>query len=95
MTFRQQQRTISACFVGTLLALAAEAQAQSGEPLKIGYGIAQTGGIAANGRSALLAHKIWEEDINAKGGLRSKKSGRMGGRLGSWITRTLPAFALG
>src|SRR5260370_40631424 len=24
-----------------------------------------------------------------------KKSGRMGGRLESWITRTLPAFALG
>jgi branched-chain amino acid transport system substrate-binding protein len=37
--------------------------------LKIGYGIAQTGGPAPNGKSALLAHKIWEEDINAKGGL--------------------------
>jgi branched-chain amino acid transport system substrate-binding protein len=72
MTFRQQQRMIAACFVGTLLALAApaaQAQAQSGEPLKIGYGIAQTGGLAPNGKSALLAQKIWEEDINAKGGL--------------------------
>jgi branched-chain amino acid transport system substrate-binding protein len=27
------------------------------------------GGLAANGRSALLAHKIWEEDTNATGGL--------------------------
>jgi branched-chain amino acid transport system substrate-binding protein len=69
MTFQQQQRTIAACFVGTVLALAAQAQAQSGEPLKIGYGIAQTGGLAPNGKSALLAQKIWEEDINAKGGL--------------------------
>jgi len=72
MTFRQQQRMIAACFVGTLLALAApaaQAQAQSGEPLKIGYGIAQTGGLAPNGKSALLAQKIWEGDINAKGGL--------------------------
>jgi branched-chain amino acid transport system substrate-binding protein len=63
---------IAACFVGTLLALAApaaQAQAQSGGPLKIGYGIAQTGGLAPNGKSALLAQKIWEEDINAKGGL--------------------------
>jgi branched-chain amino acid transport system substrate-binding protein len=63
---------IAACFVSSLLALAApaaQAQAPSGGLLKIGYGIAQTGGLAANGKSALLAHKIWEEDINAKGGL--------------------------
>src|SRR2546425_11471795 len=45
------------------------AAAQSGEPIKIGYGISQTGGLAPNGKSALLAQKIWEEDINAKGGL--------------------------
>jgi branched-chain amino acid transport system substrate-binding protein len=49
--------------------LAGPAGAQSGEPIKIGYGISQTGGIAPNGKSALLAQKIWEEDINAKGGL--------------------------
>src|SRR4029453_4860814 len=45
------------------------AGAQSGEPIKIGYGISQTGGLAPNGKSALLAQKIWEQDINAKGGL--------------------------
>ena len=28
-----------------------------------------TGGLGPNGKSALLAQKIWEEDINAKGGL--------------------------
>jgi branched-chain amino acid transport system substrate-binding protein len=49
--------------------LAAPASAQSGEPIKIGYGISQTGGLAPNGKSALLAQKIWEDDINAKGGL--------------------------
>src|SRR6516225_1031694 len=38
-------------------------------PIKIGFGIAQTGSLAANGKSALLAMKIWEDDINAKGGL--------------------------
>jgi len=43
--------------------------AQSGNPIKIGYGISQTGGLAPNGKSALLAQRIWEEDINAKGGL--------------------------
>jgi branched-chain amino acid transport system substrate-binding protein len=70
--FQQQEHMIAACFLGTSLALAAPAalgQIPSGVPLKIGYSIAQTGALAANGRSALLAHKIWEEDINAKGGL--------------------------
>ena len=47
----------------------APAAAQTGEPIKIGYSMALTGGLAPNGRSALLAQKIWEEDTNAKGGL--------------------------
>ena len=45
------------------------AAAQSGEPIRIGFGIAITGSLAANGKSALLAQKIWEEDVNAEGGL--------------------------
>jgi branched-chain amino acid transport system substrate-binding protein len=43
--------------------------AEKREPIKIGYGISLTGGSAPNGKSALLAHKIWEEDVNAHGGL--------------------------
>src|SRR5216683_4282827 len=49
--------------------LAGVAWAQSGEPIKIGFSMALTGGLAPNGKSALLAQKIWEEDVNAKGGL--------------------------
>jgi branched-chain amino acid transport system substrate-binding protein len=69
---QQREDIVAACLVGALLALAsstAQAQAPSGEPLKIGYSIAQTGGLAPNGRSALLAQKIWEDDVNAKDGL--------------------------
>src|SRR6266513_2323792 len=51
------------------LAFAGAAWAQSGEPIKIGFSMALTGGLAPNGKSALLAQKIWEEDVNAKGGL--------------------------
>ncbi|HUI95056.1 MAG TPA: amino acid ABC transporter substrate-binding protein [Xanthobacteraceae bacterium] len=51
------------------LALAGGAAAQSGEPIKIGSSMAMTGGLGGNGKSALLAWKIWEEDVNAKGGL--------------------------
>jgi branched-chain amino acid transport system substrate-binding protein len=59
-----------ASFALAALALSAgSAAAQSKEPIKIGYSMAMTGGLGPNGKSALLAQKIWEEDINAKGGL--------------------------
>ena len=45
------------------------AQAQSGEPIKIGFGMALTGPLAANGKQALLGMQIWEDQINKKGGL--------------------------
>ena len=43
--------------------------AHAADPIKIGTGMALTGGLAANGKAAILAMKIWEEEINAKGGL--------------------------
>ena len=53
-----------------LLALApGAASAQGGEPIKIGFSMALTGPLAANGKQALLGMRIWEEEINAKGGL--------------------------
>src|SRR6201998_1743673 len=53
----------------TALSFATHAAAQSGAPIKIGFSMALTGGLAPNGKSALLAQKIWEDDINSKGGL--------------------------
>jgi branched-chain amino acid transport system substrate-binding protein len=50
-------------------AVARPAAAQSGQPITIGFSMAMTGGLGPNGKSALLAQKIWEENINAKGGL--------------------------
>jgi branched-chain amino acid transport system substrate-binding protein len=49
--------------------VAGPACAQSGAPIKIGYSMSLTGGLAPNGKSALLAQHIWEEDTNAKGGM--------------------------
>ena len=49
--------------------LSISAAAQTSEPIKIGYSMAMTGGLGSNGQSALLAQKIWEEDVNASGGL--------------------------
>lgn len=38
-------------------------------PIRIGYGLSLSGGLAANGLTARLAHQIWQEDVNARGGL--------------------------
>src|SRR5262245_40495910 len=43
--------------------------ARAADPIRIGFGMSLTGPLAPNGKSALLAMKIWEEDVNAKGGL--------------------------
>ncbi len=47
----------------------ATAAPPSGPPIKIGSSMAMTGGLGPNGKSALLAWKIWEEEVNANGGL--------------------------
>jgi branched-chain amino acid transport system substrate-binding protein len=41
----------------------------SNQPIKIGYSLSLSGILAANGKTALLAHKLWEENINNKAGL--------------------------
>ena len=38
-------------------------------PIRIGYCLSLTGPVADNSRSARLAHDIWREDINNRGGL--------------------------
>jgi ABC-type branched-subunit amino acid transport system substrate-binding protein len=69
-----QRRDFITFFCGAVLPfivaapITGPAAAQS-EPIKIGYGMALTGGLAPNGKSALLAQKIWEKDVNTKGGL--------------------------
>jgi branched-chain amino acid transport system substrate-binding protein len=69
------KRHTAACLGAATFALAISlagstgASAQSGEPIRIGYSMALTGGLGPNGQSALLAQKIWEEETNAKGGL--------------------------
>ena len=43
--------------------------AQDKQPIKIGFGMAETGPLGPNGKSALLSMEIWAEETNAKGGL--------------------------
>jgi branched-chain amino acid transport system substrate-binding protein len=41
----------------------------SEQPIRIGYCLSLTGPLASNGKTARLAHRIWEDDVNRKGGL--------------------------
>ena len=70
MIHRVTRRELAA-FCGGAVATAATgiAAAQSANPIRIGLGMALTGPLAPNGKSALLAMQIWEETVNAKGGL--------------------------
>jgi branched-chain amino acid transport system substrate-binding protein len=47
--------------------------ARAADPIKIGFSMEETGGLAANGKPALLAMQIWAEDVNAKGGLLGRQ----------------------
>jgi branched-chain amino acid transport system substrate-binding protein len=49
------------------------AAAQSSEPIKVGFSMSVTGPLAANGKQALLGAKIWQDEINAKGGLLGRQ----------------------
>src|SRR5262245_60808581 len=71
MLFKLKAALTAAAVAAVLTGAAGNAAAQSGEPIKIGFSMAMTGGLAPNGKSALLAQRIWEEDVNAKGGLLS------------------------
>jgi branched-chain amino acid transport system substrate-binding protein len=42
-------------------------------PIKIGYCLSLSGGLAANGLTARLAHQIWQEDVNSRGGLLGRQ----------------------
>jgi branched-chain amino acid transport system substrate-binding protein len=58
--------------MAVLLLLTAGASAtpvRAAEPIKIGFGMGLTGGLAASGKAALLAMRIWEDEVNAEGGL--------------------------
>src|ERR1044071_2158250 len=64
-TFRNWRGLAAGLAFGALAA----GPAGAAEPIKIGFGMGLTGGLASAGKAALLGMKIWEEETNAKGGL--------------------------
>ncbi len=68
MTVKRPVWALALAFVVGLVSAEA-ARAEDKQPITIGFGMALTGGLAAGGKSALLAMQIWQDNINAKGGL--------------------------
>ena len=61
-------RTIRTLFGAACALVFATLAASAADPIRIGFSMALTGGLAPNGKSALLAQKLWEEDVNPKAG---------------------------
>jgi branched-chain amino acid transport system substrate-binding protein len=55
------------------LAAAATSAVRAAEPVRIGFSMPLTGGLASNGKAILTAYQMWAEDINTKGGLLGRK----------------------
>ena len=64
-------KSLAAVVAAAGMALAAPAQAA--DTIKIGFGMALTGGLAGAGKGALIAMQVWAEDVNARGGILGKQ----------------------
>jgi branched-chain amino acid transport system substrate-binding protein len=66
---RGMLRTLSIALASAAFA----GSAAAAEPLKIGFSMALTGGLAGAGKAALIGMEIWRDDVNKKGGLLGRK----------------------
>ena len=58
---------------GVAVTLAMIPIAKAADPIKIGFSMTLTGGLAPAGQAALVAMKIWKDDVNASGGLLGRQ----------------------
>jgi branched-chain amino acid transport system substrate-binding protein len=63
----------SALFGAAVLMAVMSGVSQAADPIRIGFSMSLTGGLASGGKAALLAYEIWRDEINAKGGLLGRK----------------------
>jgi branched-chain amino acid transport system substrate-binding protein len=68
----KRRSVLAGAVAAVAVALSSTAIAQQ-PPIKIGMTMAQTGGLAAGGKAALLGIEIWRDAVNAKGGLLGRK----------------------
>ena len=66
-------RRLTLTLAGSALAAFTYPAFAQNAPIKIGFGMALTGGLAGGGKAALLSYQIWAEEVNARGGLLGRK----------------------
>ena len=73
MVYRQTRRTAWTGLAALTLLFAwlcsTATNGQAQEPIKIGFSVSLSGGLASSGKAHLLSQQIWAKEINAKGGL--------------------------
>ena len=63
-------RDLALALLGAVLIVCgAVGEVRAAEPIKIGFSMELTGPFAVVGKTGLLAFKIWEDEVNAEGGL--------------------------
>ena len=63
-------KLLAGALAATVLSLGSTGAALAqGKPIKIGFSMALTGGLAGAGKAALIGMEIWREDVNKHGGL--------------------------
>jgi branched-chain amino acid transport system substrate-binding protein len=63
----------TALAASTIIAAPAIIARADSKPLRIGFSIAQTGGIAAGGKAGLAALEMWRGDVNGAGGVLGRQ----------------------
>src|SRR5215510_6821389 len=69
MKLQRRKIILSAAGAAVLPFRLPPAHAQQKDPIKIGFSMALTGGLAGAGKGALIAMEIWRDETNRKGGL--------------------------
>jgi branched-chain amino acid transport system substrate-binding protein len=67
---RKTRGNLAAAFAAAALALVVFlTPARAADPIKVGFSMALTGGVAQNGKQLIIALELWRDDVNAHGGL--------------------------
>src|SRR5271168_4391365 len=66
---RSRRDVVSAFAALAVSPIALNGPARAAEPVKVGFSMALTGGVAQNGKQLIIALELWRDDVNAHGGL--------------------------
>ena len=60
-----RRAAVAASLIAAAMLLLPYAHAAAAEPIKVGFSMAMTDGVAQNGKQLLIALQLWRDDANA------------------------------